>query len=64
MGFDDIIARNQKNLGRGGRHPLVDMVASELNDPTADAADIRRRILAMVIVASVLVGIVILVAMS
>jgi hypothetical protein len=64
MGFDDIIARNKKHAGRGSRHPLVDMVASELNDPTADASDIRRRILAMVIVVGVLVAIVVLVKIS
>jgi hypothetical protein len=40
------------------------MVASELNDPTADASDIRRRILAMVIVVGVLVAIVVLVKIS
>lgn len=62
MSLDDIIARNKKHAGRGGHHPLVDMVASELNDPTADASDIKRRILAMAIVAGAVVAIIVLVA--
>ena len=60
--LDDIIARNKQHRGTTGGGILVDLVRSELNDPTADAADRKQRMLAFAIVGGVILTIVILVA--
>ena len=62
MGRLEDIAKRNKRANRGGSSlgGIGGLISSELNDPTADSADLKNRILAMVIVVGVIVGIVVL----
>lgn len=59
MSLDDIVKRNQRAMG-SGRKGVLGMIADEIDDPTADSADIKNRILAIAIVVGLILTIVVL----